>query len=115
MDEREGRFVLSYGTGDVPLQVTGESPYPMIARALVFNQIRDRLEVNEREVFIFDMVYLVSFTYITGNWTAVVCTTLPDTGYYVVTYDSFKEIALIEMYERTGEIEVSVPARRGKQ
>lgn len=112
MDEQERRFVLNYGTGDVPLQVTENSPYPMIARALVFKHIQ---EADEHEGLAFDSVYLVSFTYITGNWKAVVSTTLPESPYYAVTFDSAKEIACIETYVRSGQAEVAVPARRGNQ
>lgn len=115
MEEQEKAFVLDYGTDGTPLKVTSESPYPMIARALVYNMIKNRLEVDEREAFAFDAVSLVSFTYIAGNWRAVMTCDTPESKYYLVTYDSEKERACIETYAMSEQTEVYVPARRGNK
>ena len=110
----EGRFNLRYGTGDTPLQVTEYSPYPIIARALVFDYVRAHLDPTDKIVpeLGFDDIYLVSFMYVTRNWKALISTTLPDGMYYEVTYDAEKGIAYLDAYKRFDHKEVAVPARK---
>ena len=108
----ESSFVLSYGTGDVPLQVTENSPYPIIARALVFNYVREHLDPTDGTKFEFDDVYVVSFAYVMGNYKCLLSTTLPDGMYYEVTYDRDRCLAYLDVYKRFDHKEVAVPARR---
>jgi hypothetical protein len=108
------RFNLTYGTGDTTIQVTEYSPYPIIARALVFDYVKEHLDPSDKVVpeLGFDDIYLVSFTYVTGSWKALISTTLPDGMYYEVTFDASKGVAYIDAYKRFDHKEVAVPARK---
>src|SRR5690242_12725806 len=110
----DARFNLMYGTGDTPLQVTEYSPYPIIARALVFDYVREHLDPTDTIVpeLGFDDIYLVSFTYVTQNWKALISTTLPDGMYYEVTFDASKGIAYLDAYKRFDHKETAIPSRR---
>lgn len=108
----DARFNLQYGTGDTTLQITEYSPYPMIARALVFDYVRERLDPTDGAPFEFDNVYVVSFAYVTRNWKALISTTLPDGMYYEVTYDADKGVAYVDAYKRFDHREIAIPARR---
>ena len=67
----------------------------------VFEHIRTRLEKTDLHVtFSLDEVYVVWFTYVLGNWKALVSTTLPDGMYYEVTYDKVKEQTYIDSYKK---------------
>jgi uncharacterized protein YciU (UPF0263 family) len=113
-DKKEAALNLQYGTGDTPLKVTEYSPYPIIARALVFDYVREHLDPTDTIVpeLGFDDVYVVSFTYILNNWKALISTNLPDGMYYEVTFDVSKGTAYIDAYKRFDHKEVAVPARR---
>jgi uncharacterized protein YciU (UPF0263 family) len=112
--QNENRFNLQYGTGDTVIQVTEYSPYPIIARALVFDYVREHLDPTDNIVpeLGFDDIYLVSFTYVTGSWKALISTTLPDGMYYEVTFDASKSVAYIDAYKRFDHKEIAVPARK---
>src|SRR5689334_20192030 len=110
--QSESRFELNYGTGDVPLQVTENSPYPIIARALVFNYVQEHLDPTDRTSFEFDDVYVVSFAYVMGNYKCLLSTTLPDGMYYEVTYDRDKCLAYLDAYKRFDQRQIIVPPRR---
>jgi hypothetical protein len=105
---------LQYGTGETPLQVTEESPYPMIARALVYDYVRAHLDPTDdkHKTFGFDEVYVVSFSYVLGCWKAMLSTTLPDGMYYEVTFDVSKGLAYLDAYKRFDHKEIAIPSRR---
>ena len=113
MDEKKSGLDLMYGTGDIPLQVTENSPYPMIARALVFDYIMERLgSDDERMKFGFDDVHVVSFTYIMGNWKAIIGTSAADDTCYEVTYDNHDGVASVDAYKKYDTKKIAIPARR---
>lgn len=71
------------------------------ARRAVFAYVKQRLEKTDTHVtFDYDEVYVVWFTYILGNWKALVSTTLPDGMYYEVTYNSAKEEIYLDAYKK---------------
>jgi hypothetical protein len=71
------------------------------ARQLVFDYVKPRLEKTDRHVtFAFDEVYVVWFTFILGNWKALVSTTLPDGMYYEVTYNSVTGEHYLDAYKK---------------
>lgn len=71
------------------------------AQTVVFKYVRDHLEKTDTHVkFELSDVYVVSFTYILGNWKAMVSTTLPDGMYYEVTYDKNKLQTYLDAYKK---------------
>lgn len=57
--------------------------YPAGARALVMDLHND---ANPESPLAIEDVYVVWFSYVLGNWKALVSTTLPDDRYYEVTH-----------------------------
>lgn len=45
--------------------------------------------------------YVVSFTYVLGNWKALVSTHLPDGRYYEVTFNG--DVAFVDCYSKTDQ------------
>jgi len=71
------------------------------ARCWVFDYIKPRLEKTDRHVtFSLDEVYVVWFTFVLGNWKALVSTTLPDGMYYEVTRNDAKGETYIDAYKK---------------
>lgn len=67
----------------------------------VFEYVKPRLEKTDKHVtFEKDSVYVVSFTYILGNWKALVSTTLPDGMYYEVTHNFEKRETYLDAYKK---------------
>jgi hypothetical protein len=113
MDEKNDGLNLKYGTGDIPLQVTEYSPLPMIARALVFDYVMEHLGSDEERMkFRFDDVHVISFTYIMGNWKAIIGTSVADDTCFEVTYDSHDGVASVDAYRKYDTKKVAIPARR---
>ena len=80
--------------------MTAES-YPDLAKRLVFELAKKRLEPTDQHVtFALDEVYVVSFTYICGGWKAFLSTTLPDGMYYEVTRHPSKNETYICSYKQ---------------
>jgi hypothetical protein len=86
-----------------------------IAQALVFDYVREHLDPSDGKhaTFGIDEVYVVSFTYVLGNWKAMLSTTLPDGMYYEVTFDIRRRVAHLDPYKRFDHKEIPIPARRG--
>lgn len=71
------------------------------ARNMVYAFVKDRLEKTDTHVtFGIDEVYVVWFTYILGNWKALVSTTLPDGMYYEVTCNTQAGEVYIDAYKK---------------
>lgn len=71
------------------------------ARRIVFNYITPRLEKTDTHVtFEEDEVYVVWFSYILGNWKALISTTLPDGMYYEVTHNQAKSETYLDAYKK---------------
>jgi len=51
-------------------------------------------------------VYVVWFTYILGNWKALVSTTRADSMYYEVTYDSRNKVTYLDPYKKMDNITI---------
>jgi hypothetical protein len=75
------------------------------ARQVVFEYIKPRLEKTDKHVtFSLEETYVVWFTYILGNWKALVSTTLPDGMYYEVTYNTSKNEIYLDAYKKFDNI-----------
>lgn len=91
------------------------------ARSLVFDYARQHLDPSDAlrntayDSFTIDHVYVVQFTYILGNWKALVSTELPDGMYYEVTYDKRRGIAYLDPYKRFDHKEIAIPASPARQ
>lgn len=58
-------------------------------------------ETGEYELTVDDL-YIVTFTYILGNWKALVGTSVPDDGlYFEVTHNKLKEETYVDIYKKT--------------
>lgn len=51
-------------------------------------------------------VYVVMFSYVLGNWKALVSTTIPDKMYYEVTYDKQNKAAYLDAYAKQENITI---------
>ena len=81
--------------------------FPEIARNLVFEHIKRRLEPTDQHVtFALDEVYVVSFHFVLGNWKALISTTLPDGMYYEVTRNEEKQVTYITAYKQWEHVTV---------
>jgi hypothetical protein len=82
-----------------------------IARGLIFDYVKARLEVTDKHVtFGPDEVYVVWSAKTLQNWKALLSTTLPDGMYYEVTYDGDKETAYIDAYKKFNNVSISLGA-----
>jgi len=52
-------------------------------------------------------VFIVSFSYILGNYKALISSTLPDSRYYEVTYNKAKDEHYIDVYVKAENVAVS--------
>lgn len=82
-----------------------------IAIDLVRKTVFDRFVEAKATVPQFS-VYVVWFTYILGNWKALVSTSIPDGAYYEVTYDKNKGVAYVDSYKKFDNREIAIPATR---
>ena len=73
----------------------------VVARRLVYNYVKGQLEVTDTDViFGLEDVYIVWFTFVLGNWKAMISTTLPDGMYYEVTYNGVKDEFYLDAYKK---------------
>lgn len=76
-------------------------------RSHIYRYVSSRLEKTDNHVmFKFDNVYIVWFTYILGNWKALVSTTLPDGMYYEVTYNKEKKETYLDAYKKFENVRI---------
>lgn len=81
--------------------------YQEIARAVVFNYIKPKLEKADKHVtFASDEVYVVWFCKTLQNWKALVSTTLPDGVYYEVTYDGDQRRIYLDVYKKWENVDL---------
>lgn len=71
-----------------------------IARKIVHDYVHPRLEKTDDTSFLIEDVYVVWFSYVLGNWKALISTTLPDGMYYEVTYNRAKEETYLDAYKK---------------
>jgi hypothetical protein len=82
---------------------------------LIYWFVKNRLDPTDGKhvTFSLDEVYVVSFTYILGNWSAMLNTTLPDGMYYEATYMKSSGIVQINAYKRCGQDKLQTWPRKG--
>ena len=95
------------------LEVVSNRPdpthFPAIARKLVFDCIKSRLEKTDLHItFAEDEVYVVWFAYTLGNWKALCSTTLPDGRYYEVTYKRETNHVFIDTYIKVDNLDIDL-------
>lgn len=72
------------------------------AMHIVYEFVRIHLDPSDSKYDSFGIgeVYVVQFTYILGNWRAMVSTSLPDGMYYEVVYAKHRGVARLNAYKR---------------
>ena len=72
-----------------------------ICKALVADNFNSHVAVKDKHAPVtLEDVYVVTDTYILGNFTAMVATTRKDNLYYEVTYDVVKNRAYLDVYKK---------------
>ena len=73
----------------------------LICKALVADNFNSHVAVKgTHEPVTIEDVYVVTYTYILGNFKAMVATTRKDNLYYEVTYDVVKNRAYLDVYKK---------------
>jgi hypothetical protein len=83
--------------------------FPEVAKGLVYSQACSLGVRKEHPTFSYDEVYVVWFAYVLGAWKALCSTSLPDGRYYEVTFNVQKQVAFVDTYVKTHNIEVTLP------
>lgn len=81
--------------------------FPEVAKDLVFEQALTLGVQKEHPTFSRDEVYVVWFAYVLGYWKALCSTSLPDGRYYEVTFHKERQVAFVDTYVKTHNVEVS--------
>ncbi len=77
------------------------------ACALVYDYTKRSLEGTDKHAtFALDEVEIVWFSYVMGNWKAMVITTLPDNMYYEVTHNAAKAETYVDAYMKFDNVSV---------
>ncbi len=69
-----------------------------IARTLVTKTFNEHMEKTDNFALTFSDTYVVKYSYILGNWKALVSTTVIDGKYYEITYNADKDEYYIDTY-----------------
>ena len=70
------------------------------ARILVVDYFNNHVEKTDALSIGIDDTYVVWFTFVLGNWKALISTTVPDGMYYEVTYNRDKGEAYLDAYKK---------------
>lgn len=81
--------------------------FPEVAKDLVFEQALTLGVRKDHPTFSRDEVYVVWFAYVLGAWKALCSTSLPDGRYYEVTFHKERQVAFVDTYVKTHNVEVS--------
>lgn len=81
--------------------------FPEVAKDIVYEQALTLGVLNEHPTFSRDEVYVVWFAYVLGYWKALCSTSLPDGRYYEVTFHKERQVAFVDTYVKTHNVEVS--------
>lgn len=81
--------------------------FPEIAKDLVYDQAVSLRVLDSHPTFSRDEIYVVWFAYILGGWKAVCSTSLPDGRYYEVTFSKGRNVAFVDTYVKTHNVEVT--------
>jgi hypothetical protein len=79
---------------------------PEVAKDLVYDQAVSLGVLDEDPHFSINDVYVVWFAYVLGGWKAVCSTSLPDGRYYEVTFSKERNVAFVDTYVKTHNVEV---------
>lgn len=72
-----------------------------ICKALVADNFNSHVAVKDKHAPVtLEDVYVVTYSYILGNFKAMVATTRKDNLYYEVTYDVVKNRAYLDVYKK---------------
>jgi hypothetical protein len=86
------------------------TPFPDQAKKVVKwyhnNRVDSVLEPENNKLGLTD-IYVVSFTYVLGNWKALVSTTRADGLYYEVTFNREKQEAYVDKYEKKDNLRLT--------
>ncbi len=82
--------------------------FPEMAKDIVYEQALP-LVCEKHPTFSRDEVYVVWFAYVLGAWKALCSTSLPDGRYYEVTYHKGRNVAFVDTYMKTHNVEVPFP------
>jgi hypothetical protein len=89
--------------------ITYGRSYPDTAKEIVYRFVAERLEKTDTHVtFNRSNVYIVQFTYILGNWKALISTTLPDGMYYEVTFNAVRDEAYVDSYKKFENVRIGL-------
>lgn len=80
-----------------------------IAKALVANYFNSRLDRSDRKSMhpmLPHEPYVVKFSYILGNWKALVSTNIPDGMYYELTYNVNEDEIYLDAYKKVENVQV---------
>ncbi len=75
--------------------------YPLQARSAVVTATE-----QEDEPVLLAETYVVSFTYVLGNWKALVSTSRPDGRYFEVTHSKEKVVTFVDTYIKIKNVEI---------
>lgn len=80
------------------------------AIGIVYEFVKSHLDPSDEKhvTFGLDEIYVVQFTYILGNWRAMVSTTLPDGMYYEVIYQKNHGVVRLNAFKRYDHQEFAV-------
>lgn len=81
--------------------------FPEVAKDLVYEQALTLGVQKEHPTFSRDEVYVVWFAYVLGYWKALCSTSLPDGRYYEVTFHRERQVAFVDTYVKTHNVEVT--------
>ena len=79
-----------------------------IARTLVTKTFNEHMEQTDNFALTFSDTYVVKYSYILGNWKALVSTTVIDGKYYEITYNSDKNEYYIDTYVKLRNERITV-------
>lgn len=82
--------------------------YPDLAKSIVYEQACSLGVLSDHPTFSVDEVYVVWFAYVLGSWKALCSTSLPDGRYYEVTFSKERDVAFVDTYRKTHNIEVVI-------
>lgn len=82
--------------------------YPEIAKNLVYERACSMGVTETHPTFSVDEVYVVWFAYVLGSWKALCSTSLPDGRYYEVTFSKERDVAFVDTYRKTHNVEVVI-------
>lgn len=99
-EETNDKWVKDPGLEGIPFSSDDEGiDYPLQAKVLVQNSSQEyNIDTLNDDYLDLSEIYVVSFTYILGNWKGFLSTVRPDGRYYEVTHDRAKNQYYVDTY-----------------